>query len=310
MIGAAATEWHKPVVVQTIFPDSPSARVLADAGDPRAPRHRPRLRRAGRAGHAPGARTRADPFAGHAPRRHVVRRRAGAARRGWDRRSCPPVSCTTWTPSGRRSPSRRCRSRSCSRPSAACTSPTPAASSSGCRTPPRPRRPTSTWSRASTPPAVSVEVMADLDAGVELIVGCLRDPRFGPVLMVGLGGVFAEVLGDTAVALAPVSRDGARAAAHLAARRTPARRSPGSRSGRPRRARGPRGPGLRRRGGPPGARRARGQPGAGDARRGARPRRARRTRRARSGLDVAQVALVERVHPGVLRREDAVVERA
>ncbi len=59
------------------------------------------------------------------------------------------------------------------------------------------------------PPAVSVEVMADLDAGVELIVGCLRDPRFGPVLMVGLGGVFAEVLGDTAVALAPVTRDGA-----------------------------------------------------------------------------------------------------
>jgi MFS family permease len=48
--------------------------------------------------------------------------------------------------------------------------------------------------------------MADLDTGVELIVGCLRDPRFGPVLMVGLGGVFAEVLGDTAVALAPVFR--------------------------------------------------------------------------------------------------------
>jgi len=60
------------------------------------------------------------------------------------------------------------------------------------------------------PPAVSVEVMADLDGGVELIVGCLRDPRFGPVVMVGLGGVFAEVLGDTAVALAPVSSDGAR----------------------------------------------------------------------------------------------------
>ena len=35
-------------------------------------------------------------------------------------------------------------------------------------------------------------------------------PWFGPVLMVGLGGVFAEVLGDTAVALAPVSADGAR----------------------------------------------------------------------------------------------------
>ena len=160
------------------------------------------------------------------------------------------------------------------------------------------------------PPAVSVEVMADLDGGVELIVGCLRDPRFGPVVMVGLGGVFAEVLGDTAVALAPVSSDGARtlltslrgaplldgargrapvdldALADLVARVSARRR------------------------GPSGARRARGQPGAGDARRGARPRRARRTRRVGSGLDVAPVALVERVDPGVLRREDAVVERA
>ncbi len=60
------------------------------------------------------------------------------------------------------------------------------------------------------PPAVSVEVMADLAAGVEVIAGCVRDPRFGPVLMVGMGGIFTEVLADTAVALAPVSPGGAR----------------------------------------------------------------------------------------------------
>lgn len=60
------------------------------------------------------------------------------------------------------------------------------------------------------PPAVSVESMVDTAHGVEVIVGCVRDPRFGPVLMVGLGGVFTEVLADTALALAPVSAAGAR----------------------------------------------------------------------------------------------------
>ena len=54
------------------------------------------------------------------------------------------------------------------------------------------------------PPAVSVESMADLAEGVEVIAGCLRDRTFGPVLMVGLGGVHAEVLADSVCALAPV----------------------------------------------------------------------------------------------------------
>lgn len=60
------------------------------------------------------------------------------------------------------------------------------------------------------PPAVSVEAMVDPTRGVELIAGCVRDARFGPVLMVGLGGVFSEVLADTAFALAPVSTAEAR----------------------------------------------------------------------------------------------------
>ncbi|WP_433364170.1 acetate--CoA ligase family protein [Actinoplanes sp. CA-142083] len=56
----------------------------------------------------------------------------------------------------------------------------------------------------------SVERMAVLDDGVELIAGVRRDPRFGPVLMVGLGGVYAEVLRDVAFALAPVDARRAR----------------------------------------------------------------------------------------------------
>jgi len=48
--------------------------------------------------------------------------------------------------------------------------------------------------------------VATLEA-VELIAGCRFDPRFGPVLLVGLGGILAEVLRDTAVALAPAPAD-------------------------------------------------------------------------------------------------------
>jgi acyl-CoA synthetase (NDP forming) len=42
--------------------------------------------------------------------------------------------------------------------------------------------------------------------GVELIVGVVHDPCFGPVVMCGLGGVFVEVLRDVAFRLAPISR--------------------------------------------------------------------------------------------------------
>jgi hypothetical protein len=54
------------------------------------------------------------------------------------------------------------------------------------------------------PPAFSVEEMADLRGGVELIVGARWDVRFGPTLLVGLGGTATEVLGDVQVALGPV----------------------------------------------------------------------------------------------------------
>ncbi|MEV0262902.1 acetate--CoA ligase family protein [Streptomyces sp. NPDC050617] len=65
--------------------------------------------------------------------------------------------------------------------------------------------------RRLDPPGFCVEAMADLGGGVELIVGVQRDPRFGPVAMVGLGGVATEVLRDVVFALAPVAPAHARA---------------------------------------------------------------------------------------------------
>lgn len=56
------------------------------------------------------------------------------------------------------------------------------------------------------PPAFSIEQMAVAPEGVELIIGVRRDPSFGPIVVVGMGGVYAEVLQDLAVALAPINQ--------------------------------------------------------------------------------------------------------
>ncbi len=48
--------------------------------------------------------------------------------------------------------------------------------------------------------------------GIELLVGIVADPAWGQVLAVGLGGIFVEILRDTAVAVLPVSRDEVRQA--------------------------------------------------------------------------------------------------
>jgi acyl-CoA synthetase (NDP forming) len=56
------------------------------------------------------------------------------------------------------------------------------------------------------PLAFSVEQMATGPNAVELIIGVRRDPSFGPVVVVGMGGVYAEVLQDVAVALAPLTQ--------------------------------------------------------------------------------------------------------
>ncbi|MBI3372572.1 MAG: acetate--CoA ligase family protein [Betaproteobacteria bacterium] len=55
---------------------------------------------------------------------------------------------------------------------------------------------------------VLVEEMSP--AGVELVIGGVIDARFGPVVMLGLGGVFVEIFGDTAFRVCPIDRIDAR----------------------------------------------------------------------------------------------------
>jgi len=52
----------------------------------------------------------------------------------------------------------------------------------------------------------SVLLSKMVERPVEAIVGLSRDPQFGPVVAVGLGGVHAEVLGDLALRVAPIGR--------------------------------------------------------------------------------------------------------
>ena len=56
-----------------------------------------------------------------------------------------------------------------------------------------------------------VLVAKQLDGGVECILGLHQDPVFGPVAMVGLGGIFVEVLRDVAFRRCPFGPDVAEA---------------------------------------------------------------------------------------------------
>jgi acyl-CoA synthetase (NDP forming) len=48
-------------------------------------------------------------------------------------------------------------------------------------------------------------LLQEMIAGTEIILGARTDPQYGPFLIVGLGGIFVEVLKDVAIRLLPVS---------------------------------------------------------------------------------------------------------
>jgi acyl-CoA synthetase (NDP forming) len=51
-----------------------------------------------------------------------------------------------------------------------------------------------------------VQIQQQIEGGTEMIVGVTRDPVFGPAVLVGTGGVFAEILKDVAVRPLPLDR--------------------------------------------------------------------------------------------------------
>lgn len=60
----------------------------------------------------------------------------------------------------------------------------------------------SEWSQTLGPGPVLVQ--QQVSAGVEIVLGAVRDVTFGPLVMCGLGGIWTEALGDVAMRLAPI----------------------------------------------------------------------------------------------------------
>lgn len=53
-------------------------------------------------------------------------------------------------------------------------------------------------------------IIASMESGKrEFIAGIVRDPQFGLFVMIGLGGIYAEILGDVAFAPVPLTHAGA-----------------------------------------------------------------------------------------------------
>jgi acyl-CoA synthetase (NDP forming) len=50
-----------------------------------------------------------------------------------------------------------------------------------------------------------------ISGGVEIVAGIFQDPLLGPAILVGLGGIYTEVLADTAIRVPPLSREEAEA---------------------------------------------------------------------------------------------------
>ncbi len=64
--------------------------------------------------------------------------------------------------------------------------------------------------RAPRARVAGYEVEAQVSGGKEVLLGVQRDPRFGPIIVFGLGGIYVEVLRDVTFRLAPLRTASAR----------------------------------------------------------------------------------------------------
>ena len=62
-----------------------------------------------------------------------------------------------------------------------------------------------TQAAATRDPRTTLVLQQQALHGTEVILGATRDPKFGPLLMFGLGGIFVEVLKDVAFRVHPLS---------------------------------------------------------------------------------------------------------
>ena len=54
---------------------------------------------------------------------------------------------------------------------------------------------------------VKALLLQQMIGGTELFIGAKYEPKFGHVILCGLGGIFVEVLGDVSSGLAPLTKD-------------------------------------------------------------------------------------------------------
>lgn len=62
--------------------------------------------------------------------------------------------------------------------------------------------------------SATIVIQKHITNGLEAVVGCKRDPNFGPVMLFGAGGILAELVADRHLRLLPVTADQAREFIH------------------------------------------------------------------------------------------------